>query len=340
MKKYLLPKEGNFYKANLHCHSNISDGNLSPLQLKELYKSHGYSVLAYTDHDIFLPHHNLTDENFLALAGFEAELNENGQYPTGKDVPSTHICFIAKDTDMDIQPCWHEKYAYIGGAVQYKDKVKYDKNEAPYERNRTPECVNTMIKKARDAGFFVTYNHPFWSLDNYENYSKYEGMHAMEIFNSECAALGYDSYAPNVYDDILKLGRRIYAVSADDNHNKAPVDHLKCGSFGGFVMIKAQKLEYNAITDALFKGNFYASQGPEIHDLYIEDGKICVNCSDVETITLATGRRAAQIACGKIGETVNHAEFAFAKEDVYLRITATDKNGKHANTSAYFIDEL
>ena len=26
MKKYLLPREGKFYKANMHCHTVISDG--------------------------------------------------------------------------------------------------------------------------------------------------------------------------------------------------------------------------------------------------------------------------------------------------------------------------
>ena len=36
MIKYLLPKEGNFYKANLHCHTTCSDGELTPLEMKNL----------------------------------------------------------------------------------------------------------------------------------------------------------------------------------------------------------------------------------------------------------------------------------------------------------------
>ena len=35
MKKYLLPREGQFYKANRHCHSTVSDGRWSPERLKE-----------------------------------------------------------------------------------------------------------------------------------------------------------------------------------------------------------------------------------------------------------------------------------------------------------------
>ena len=30
MKKYLLPKTGNFYKANLHAHTDMSDGRNTP----------------------------------------------------------------------------------------------------------------------------------------------------------------------------------------------------------------------------------------------------------------------------------------------------------------------
>ena len=52
MKKYLLPESGNFYKANLHCHTTLSDGRLTPEEIKELYKSQGYSIVAYTDHNI------------------------------------------------------------------------------------------------------------------------------------------------------------------------------------------------------------------------------------------------------------------------------------------------
>ena len=71
MKKFLLPESGNYYKANLHCHTNISDGNRTPEEIKSAYKAHGYSIVAYTDHDVFIPHPELCDESFLALNSME-----------------------------------------------------------------------------------------------------------------------------------------------------------------------------------------------------------------------------------------------------------------------------
>ena len=67
MKKYLITKTGNFYKANLHCHTNLSDAILSPEEIKREYKARGYSIVAYTDHDVLIPHNDLRDENFLPL---------------------------------------------------------------------------------------------------------------------------------------------------------------------------------------------------------------------------------------------------------------------------------
>ena len=38
----LIPEKGRFYKANLHCHTNISDGHNTPEEVKALYKSLGF----------------------------------------------------------------------------------------------------------------------------------------------------------------------------------------------------------------------------------------------------------------------------------------------------------
>ena len=341
MKKYLLPKKEDvsFYKANLHCHSNISDGTKTPLELKELYKSHGYSILAYTDHDCFIPHNELTDENFLALSGFELQYNENGVYPSNKDIQSTHFCFIAKSKDIVMHPDWNEKCAYIGNSAEYKALVKFDKKKVSVERNRSAQCIRESIKKAKAAGFFVTYNHPTWSLDKYTDYIQYEGFDAMEIFNNDCHTLGYNSYEPGVYDDFLRAGQRIYAVAADDNHNKFPETDPRFDSFGGFTMIAAPNLNYESVINALVSGDFYASQGPEIYEIYIEDETLYVKCSNAVMVTLSTNRRSSQTVLANKEEFINSAVFRVDKDDEYIRITVQDAVGKHANSRAYFRDE-
>lgn len=338
MKKYLIPNDGKFYKGNLHCHTNVSDGKLSPEEVKELYSGAGYSVVAYTDHDVMIPHHDLTDDKFLALTGFEAEFNAN--YPSGKDYRTSHVCFIAGKRDNDVHPIWNPETAYIGHAPEYHDRIKYDPEGYTEQRSNSPECINSSIARARAAGFFITYNHPVWSLDDYRQYSQYEGMHAMEIYNHDCQVFNYNGYVPEIYDDMLRQGKRIFAVAADDNHNDYSRDSYAFDSLGGFVMIKAERLEYEAITDALFRGDFYASTGPEIYELYIEDSKIKVKTSNATSIGMSTNRRSAKNKFAKVGSFITEAEFPIDLNDKYFRITVNDGKGGHAHTRAYFTDEI
>ena len=67
MRQELLPARGKFYKANLHMHTTISDGELTPEEVKRVFSDHGYSIVAFTDHEIIVPHNDLTDEQFWRL---------------------------------------------------------------------------------------------------------------------------------------------------------------------------------------------------------------------------------------------------------------------------------
>ena len=89
MKKYLIKEEGNFYKANLHMHTTVSDGKMTPLEVKEKYKEKGYSIVAYTDHELMLPHNDLSDDSFLAITSTEISINQR------------------KDCDFRYTKCYH-----------------------------------------------------------------------------------------------------------------------------------------------------------------------------------------------------------------------------------------
>lgn len=337
MKKILLDGNANRYKANLHCHTNISDGTLSPGDVKEAYKQKGYSVVAYTDHDVLIGHNDLTDDTFLALNGYEIEINE----PWSKDMAhkACHICFIQRDPDNLKQVCWHREKYLFGNAQKYKDQVQFDENEPDFEREYTPECINNAIKIARDNGFFVTYNHPTWSNQNYADYMRIHNMHAMEICNYACFIDGFDELNHRVYDDMLRGGERIYCIGADDNHNFHPFDSLASDSFGAYIVIFADELSYKSVTDSLFEGRFYASQGPEIYSLWY-DGALHITCSPAERVYMSTNRRAVQCAYASKDKPVTEATFKVSPDDKYVRVTVMDKYGKRANTNAYFIDDL
>ena len=342
MKKYLLPNVGNFYKANLHCHTTYSDGKLTPEEVKKAYLAKGYSIVAFTDHNILLSHNHLSDEKFLALNGMEIDFYE-GWNPDFVDKGHTyltwkgcHLNFIALSPDNVIQPCYNRQNNFvIGTKYKYVDLIKFDESKPDFKKIYSVDGVNAAIKEARDNGFFVTYNHPVWNMETSAEYCAYQGVNAMEICNNGSYTDGLEEYSPYVYDQMLRSGKKIFCIGADDNHNKHPFDSPKCNSFGAFTIIKAEKLEYEAITRAMLNGDFYASQGPEITELYFEDNKVYVKCSDARRITYTAGSRRAQCEYD-----TDHAVFSVWDEDMYFRITVQGKDGKFANTNAYFIEDL
>ena len=328
MKKYLLAQNGSFYKANLHCHSVISDGKWTVEKLKEEYKAHGYSAIAFTDHQIFLTHNDLTDNEFIALNGYEVDVS-GGSTVRGTR-KTCHFCCVALDDKLETQRIYYDA-KHLAKNIEI---AKLDPTQSYREREYTPEYISALMQEARDNGFFVTYNHPAWSLESFENYGHYHGMHAMEIVNFGCVEAGYEDHNESAYDEMLMGGEKIFCIATDDNHNG------RNDSFGGFTMIKADELSYKALTDALLAGNFYASEGPEIKELWYEDGRVYIKSSEAVKITYMSGRRKARAAYPDGSDTLCETSFEVLPEDICFRLTVYDKVGNKAYTNAYFIDDI
>ena len=77
--------------------------------------------------------------------------------------------------------------------------------------------------------------------------------------------------------------RRLTAFATDDAHFKTP-DH-----FGGWVHVKSESLDPEALLEALKTGHYYSSQGPQIHELSISGKELTIACSPVDTIVVLCG---------------------------------------------------
>jgi hypothetical protein len=236
---------------------------------------------------------------------------------------------------METPVCWHRERYVPPKSMASKDLVKFDPSIPDFERKYTHECISQMMKLGRENEFFVTYNHPVWSCEDFSDYIGYENMHAMEIMNNTCIRMGLPEYNDKIYDDILRSGKRIFCTATDDGHGKGSM----CGCY---IVVKAEKLEYKTVTDAMLKGNFYSSEGPEIRSLYIEDGKLTVETSDVAQICITTGSRVAKRFLADDMSTINSAtyEIPLEKNPYYIRVTVIDSKGKRAYSNAYFLDEI
>lgn len=330
----IIKKHKKQYKANLHCHSIISDGTLTPEELKEAYKSHGYSVLAITDHEYPYDHTDLSDKDFLMLTGYEAYIRPDEKGRTKPFVPEIHINLFARDP---------HNTAFIGFSDPFckyeKDPVKretFNKIALGRPREYTVDYVNEFVKVAKEHGYICSHNHPVWSLEDWEQILKYEGFFSIEMCNYGSFRENRIEYNAQLYDYLLRHGKNIFCHSSDDNHNKHPFDSPKCDSFGGFTMILADELSYDSVFRALEKGDFYSSMGPTINELVINGNEVHIETSPAAQITMFNGGRNQKTATGTKDVPVTVADFTIPDGSPFVRFSVVDFEGKYADTRGFF----
>ena len=331
MKKWLYPDTGKFYKCNLHCHTNISDGQQSPEEVKAFYKENGYSAVCYTDHEVLIDHRDLCDNEFIALHGYEVAIKQDLTKHTANFMPVYHFNLIAEKQDNLLMPrCFKDNPSYPGKSKEWFDKyAKYDENDLITTTKYDKEWISNYLCAVRDAGFLVTYNHPQWSLQNCNDYIGLRGLHAIEALNGSCYALGDASTSIHL-EQMIRSGMNVASVGGDDNHHVS-----KSGK--AWTMIKAQDLSYDSLIDGYKNGYCYASCGPEINELYIEDGKIFIKTSHAALIFLRGEGRHCQIAQNCSEAVFEYMPQLFGK---YFRIEVKDESGKCAFTGAFYCDSL
>ena len=337
MVKYLLPKTTQ-YKANLHTHTSVQDGNSTPEEVKSFYKNNGYSIVAFTDHEVLVNHSDLNDNSFLSITGCEYANTDTVDVPW-KYKTTCHLNFLAKKSDNTTHVCYHPAPAARFVGEEVANSVKY--HGEIFEREHTVEYVNHVIKEANSHGFLVTMNHPWWSMEGFETFSKYDGCFAVEIFNTTCSVMdGYYELNLNIYDKLLRAGKMVYPIAADDLHHLKQDSMFQPEALGGFNMIWSPSLTYTDVMTALENGDMYASMGPQIHELYVDDGMITLKCSDVESIFFRTGTRRGKYCYDVAGGVINEGVFKVQEEDKYVYACIKDKFGKWAVTRGYDIREL
>ena len=329
MKKYVLPKEGNFYKAAMHLHSVLSDGSYTPEKIKEMYQSAGYSIIAITDHEYLYDHSYLTDENFLTLTAMELDTDneEPGPHCWHKSV---HMCLYSKTPHNIKQVCYHPEFVYC-----HMDRVNdMEFHGKHYWRLHTVDDINYSIEQANEKGFFVTYNHPGWNIHRYEeDYKHYKGLWAIEVRNTGSSNDTEDEHESR-YDQLLRLGNRIGVSATDDMHTDRHFNE-------SWIVVKAPELKYESVVNALLNYDYYASEGPEINECYVEDGYVHVKTSPVKRIILRTEGRATAVAKNADGSDITEAIIKIPENaGAYFRLTVEGHDRKSAWTNAFFFDEV
>ena len=293
--------DGRFFRGNLHCHSNRSDGRWNAEDVAAVYRDAGYDFIVLSDHFEARFGWRVTDtrdfrtEDFTTIVG--AELSS---------------------------AAWEERTCYwvtaAGLPVDFAPPPADDHSEA--------------IRRARDGGAFVVMLHP--GLNNLplaaaDELPALDAVHAVEIYNHNCAAGAAPDQGHGAYllDGLLERGRRLLVNAGDDAHFGHPADR-----FGGWVEVHCERLEPEALLAALKVGRSYATQGPVLRELRLDGNRLHVATSDAYAIALTGGGDRWQSGASRTserGEPVMEADFDLTPfRGSFCRVTVVDRDGKRA----------
>ena len=230
-------KPGRFYRGNLHSHSTRSDGRLTPEALCAFYREAGYDFLAVTDHFIESYKFPITDTRPYRTADFTTLLGAELHARSTANGELWHL--LAAGLPLDFAP-------------------------TPPDQDGP-----ALAARAVAAGAYLAIAHPAWYALSEADVMSIDGAHAIEVYNA--ISHDHNDRADSLYmlDVMLNRGRRYLACAADDTHS----DPARRDALGGWVMVRAEALEPEALLAALKAGHSYASSGPALHDIQVEPGQ-------------------------------------------------------------------
>lgn len=285
---------GQWYKGNLHAHTNLSDGILSPEALVSRYKALGYSFLTLADHRVYHHHDGLCEETFLTLPGLEM------------------------DASFGDRPGKHYHHIVGVGLAQLPDGFRRES-----EGENAGDIAQRHITWLLGEGMLPIYCHPRWSMATVDEVAHLTGFCMIEVYNHLCQRQDGSGEAEAWWDHLLWEGRRVLCTASDDTHQK--INDIG----GGFIMVKAKSLTREAILASLRAGRFYASQGPVIEDIRRMDGTLEVFTSPAASIAFVCyPYRGYQENADKT--LITQAAWHPPEGARYVRLVVTDCEGRKA----------
>ena len=306
----------NFYKGNIHTHTNKSDGDEDPIKVTEWYKEHGYDFLVLTDHNhrTILDHGNTTETKGtpLMIPGEEVTLN-----------------FQKDDVPVPI---------HING-------IGIERVVEPIQSETFVSTIKANVNAIKEAGGIASINHPNykWAYTTSE-LIQVDGATAIEVFNGIHDTNVYGSKtrpsSEQIWDAILSSGKLIYGVATDDSHHYHDFTPQMANPGRGWICVQAESLSAPSIMDSIKDGDFYASTGVYLAELDTSANSINISISTdeddpaklTEYVTTITGYEGVILH-----ETDSlHVNYELPKNTHYARATIKSSGGFKAWTQPVF----
>lgn len=377
-----------WFRGNTHTHTLWSDGEAAPEYAVKWYKDQGYQFLCLSDHNI------LSDGSVERWAGIGgdskltpaqvAELQmifgpdavqlrkgESGDEMRLKTLPEVRQQFEEQGKFLLIQAeeitCMTPKVHVC--AVNVRDVIRpLNSSAAEKSMSHAFEAIAAQEQQYQQpiAGHL---NHPNWNEGVPVQSIVPTGIVGFfEVFNGHPGVRNWGDpgkgmvSTDRIWDIVLSMrlhedpASRFYGFASDDTHDYFRTGPKECNPGRGWVMVLAEKLDANTITQALKDARFYSTSGVLLNGVSAGGGKYRVEIAAEEGVTYTTqfiGTRkdfdpTVQPAVGEDGQpipggssrysdsigvvlaetTTNPAEYTPSGDELYVRakiISSRDK---------------
>ncbi|MBR4360584.1 MAG: CehA/McbA family metallohydrolase [Clostridia bacterium] len=184
------------------------------------------------------------------------------------------------------------------------------------------------IDLIRSHGGLAIFAHPAWSLSTPETIEALRGISAAEIYNhvSDAPWNAPRGDSSLILDECFADGCLLPVVAGDDAH------HYNGDQCHSAVIVCAEACTREGILSALAQGHVYASQGPRITDMCLEDGVLSLSCSPCRQIVFYSNMFYGR---GRVltGADMTRAAYRVQPAETFVRVEIMDEQGLRAWSS-------
>jgi len=245
--------EPQWYKGNTHTHTILcGHADSTPEVVAQWYLDRGYNFLCLSEHNQFL------DPTKVALP--------EGRRSDFILIPSQEITGSVHTTALNVPRL-----------IPFK-----------FTSTKQFEVIQNHVDGTREAGGTPILNHPNfrWAVKA-DDILPVKRLHLFELYNGHPTVNNWgDATRPSVekiWDKLLSDGLVVYGVSSDDMHALKKWSQKDSNPGRGWVMVRSTALTADAITEAMKKGDFYASSGVILKNVSLTADQYSIEVDEAAT---------------------------------------------------------
>ena len=351
-----------WYRGNTHTHTLWSDGDASPDHVVKWYADNGYQFLVLSDHNVMQQGERwfpVAEGGRLTPQQLDALVTEFGA-DSVETREEDGLTELRLRTLEELQERFDQpgRFMLIPGeevtdrfrlAEVHINALNVIETVGPQHGDSVQATIQNNLDaiaahgRTHDRSVLAHLNHPnFRTSLGVNNLAEMRGERFFEVYNGHRSVDNEGSVADHstesLWDQALVLrlhegagdGELLYGLATDDAHDHYEVDAVSVPG-RGWIMVRSESLQADAIIDAMKRGDFYASSGVTLSEVACDERLLKITIDAQPGITYTTefiGVGESETGIRPTAEvlqvtTENPASYTFTGDELYVRARIT-----------------